>query len=133
MPDMTGVHHINFSVPDLKKSTVWYSEVLGLTRLREMEDPQGRWTKIIFRHPGSGLVFGLTEHTSNTGERFSEFHTGMDHIAFAVSDRNELEAWSARFDQLGIEHSSIYQSAMGWVLVFRDPDNIQLEMYAPGM
>ena len=95
MPTITGVHHINFSVPSLKKSTAWYSEVLGLTKIREMEASHGSWTKIILRHPGSGLVFDLTEHTSNPGERFSEFHTEMDHIAFSVQDRRELETWRA--------------------------------------
>ena len=30
-----------------------------------------------------------------------------------------------------IVHSPIAERDYGWVLVFRDPDNIQLELYAP--
>ena len=129
MPDLTGVHHINFTVLDLKKSAAWYSEVLGLTKLWELEDT-GQGAKVLFLHPGSRLMIGLTEHALNPGDRFSEFRTGLDHASFSVSTRQELEAWKARFEKLGVEHSPITQTPRGaWELVFRDPDHIQLELF----
>lgn len=130
MPDITGVNHINFTVLDLKKSAAWYAEIFGLTTLWELEDV-GQGAKVIMLHPGSRLMIGLTEHKSNPGDRFSEFRTGLDHASFSVATREELEAWQARFEQLGVEHSPMTQTPRGaWELVFRDPDNIQLELFA---
>lgn len=129
MPDLTGVHHLNFTVLDLKKSAAWYSEVLGLIRLWELEDT-GQGAKVLFLHPGCRLMIGLTAHASNSGDRFSEFRTGLDHASFSVSTLQELETWQAHFEELGVEHSPITQTPRGaWELVFRDPDNIQLELF----
>lgn len=129
MPDITGIHHLNLTVPDLHRSETWYTELLGLTKLREIDDP--RFTKVLLRHPGSGLLLGLTQHkTGPPPETFSEFRTGLDHVAFAVADEAELAAWEARLTALRVPFSPPYESALGRVLVFRDPDNIQLEFYA---
>ena len=56
----------------------------------------------------------------------------MDHLAFTVADREVLEAWVRRFDELGVDHSPIKEGATGWLTTFRDPDNIQFEMYTQG-
>lgn len=46
-----------------------------------------------------------------------------------MRDRVELEAWVARFDELGVRHSGITDAPYGSVVVFRDPDNIHLELF----
>ncbi len=56
LPEITEVHHINFSVYDLKKSAAWYKEVFGLTNLWELEDPDGYYTKVNFRPLVAGCV-----------------------------------------------------------------------------
>ena len=60
----------------------------------------------------------------------SEFRPGIDHLAFAVANRDELEAWASRLEELGIEHGKIVDAWYGSGLAFRDPDNIQLELFA---
>jgi len=130
MPEITGYHHVSLTVPDAANSAAWYSQVLGLARLTGLEGDGFR--KILLMHPASKAGFAVTEHRARgSGDAFSEFRTGMDHLAFAVAGRAALEAWKARFEELGVEHSEIKPSAMGDVIVFRDPDNIQLEVYAP--
>jgi glyoxylase I family protein len=129
MPQISGYHHIGFNVRDLARSVDWYTEVLGLTKLREIADDGERGAKVICVHPASRMVIGFTAHRSNAGEAFSEFRTGMDHFAFAVSSRAELEAWKGHFEALGVDHSPIKQGATGELITFRDPDNIQLEVY----
>lgn len=64
---------------------------------------------------------------------FSERRTGLDHLAFQVSNREQLEAWIARFDAHGVVHSEIKAAAIPgtFLVVFRDPDGIQLELFAP--
>ncbi|MGE5761936.1 MAG: hypothetical protein ACM37V_16415, partial [Gemmatimonadota bacterium] len=39
----------------------------------------------------------------------------------------ELDRWAERLDELHGEHSPVVDVSHGGVLVFRDPDNIQLE------
>jgi len=128
-PEITGYHHLNVTVTDVARSTAWYTEVLGFTKLKEFE--RDGFTKVVMVHPGSRISFGLTGHGARaSGDVFSEFRTGMDHVAFAVKDRAELDAWKVRFASLGVTHSEIKPSVMGDLITFRDPDNIQYEVYA---
>lgn len=130
MSEITGaVHHVNFSVTDIERSQKWYEQLLGLNLVATMQDEGGAWSKVIMRHPG-GLMLGLTQHRDNDGAPFSEFRCGVDHLAFAVTDEDALASWAARLDELAIKHSPIKQSALGHVITFRDPDNMQLELYA---
>jgi catechol 2,3-dioxygenase-like lactoylglutathione lyase family enzyme len=55
---------------------------------------------------------------------------GLDHLAIRVPDRSALESWVRHFDALGIEHSGVKEENGGPLVVFRDPDNIQLELWA---
>jgi glyoxylase I family protein len=81
----------------------------------------------------SGLVIGLHTNTGNDGDPFNEARCGLDHVGFNVATREDLEAWAAWLDELGIEHSGIRDGDEPFAfatLVFRDPDNIQLELFA---
>lgn len=76
-------------------------------------------------------MMGLDKHETNQGERFDECHTGLDHVAFYVADRAKLDAWADHLDRQGVPHSPITEIAEPFpyaVLVFRDPDNIRLEL-----
>ncbi len=129
MPELSGYHHLSLTVTDLDKSTTWWTEVLGFEVFTRFE--RDGMTKVVMRHPSCGAYFSLTGHGERTpSERFSEFRTGMDHLAFSVTDRAELEAWKARFEEHGVEHSEIKASVVGDLIAFRDPDNIAFEVYA---
>jgi len=129
MPEISTVHHFNLSVTDLARSAAWYAEVLGLTKGWEMEDTEGRGRKVVLLHSGNLYRLVLSYHQANDGEPFSKFQTGFDHLAFTVTDRAELEAWERRLEEMGVDHSPIKEGATGWLITFRDPDNIQFEMY----
>ncbi len=130
-PGLGGFHHVGLTVRDLAASAAWYADLLGLVKVSELPDQEGRGAKVILRHPSSGFVLGLAQHQANAGEPFSEFRTGLDHVAFAVPSDEALEAWRQRLDEQGVRYSPPYPSpsGLGNVLVFRDPDNIQLEFY----
>jgi len=132
MPEFSAVHHFNLSVTDLARSAAWYTEVLGLTKGWEMEDTEGRGRKVVLLHDGGSLRIVLSYHQANDAEPFTEFRTGFDHLALTVTDRTELEAWERRFQEMGVDHSPIKEGATGWLITFRDPDNIQFEMYTQG-
>jgi glyoxylase I family protein len=50
-------------------------------------------------------------------------------LAFRVADKDELQRWAAHFDAMGVTHTGIIDTGYGPTLVFRDPDNTQLELY----
>jgi len=129
---MSAIHHVAINVHDLESSERWYTRVLGFRRLGPFAgDGFGR---MLVRHP-SGVVLGLTRHDDPEADvPFSERRTGLDHVAFGVADRETLEAWIAWFDELGVAHSEIKQTPLtgSFLVAFRDPDGIQLELYAPG-
>jgi catechol 2,3-dioxygenase-like lactoylglutathione lyase family enzyme len=110
----------------LAKRRVVYGAIRpeGGTPRREENDD---WTTVLLRHD-SGRTIGLLQHRRNDGEPFSEFRTGLDHVEFEVASSEELDAWRARLNDLGINHSG----AFAHVVTFRDPDNIQLEFFWPG-
>lgn len=129
MLGISGFGHISLTVSDLERSARWYEEVLGLTRVAELD--KGVWRKVIFEDPDSRIVVSLTHHGERgAGDAASEFRTGLDHLALVVPSHDDLDAWRGRLDEHGVSHTEILETSTGWVLVFRDPDNVQLEFYA---
>jgi catechol 2,3-dioxygenase-like lactoylglutathione lyase family enzyme len=127
MPDFTGVSHVSLSVTDVERSTAWYTDVLGFQLVMPTDAPGLR--RVLLAHPGSGLMVALSQHESGSGEAFAETRTGLDHLSFAVPDRDELSAWEDRLKTAGVAFTPIQDEFYGSVLVFRDPDNIQLELF----
>ena len=132
MPELTGLHHIAITVTDLDRSVPWYQETLGLTTLMADDHPAGDGRYVLLADPTFAVLVGLHVHPTNSGETFAEARTGLDHVGFGVADRAALEAWAARLTELGVEHSPIDDQPAYSVVVFRDPDNVQLEFIAMG-
>lgn len=128
-PQFMNIAHLDLSVPDVEKSATWYAETLGLRKLRRA-DLDNR-VVIMLLHEPTGLIIGLNQHPEPTAESFDEHSPGLDHVGFGVRDRDELDRWQLRLAELGVEHSPVTDSASGSgaALVFRDPDNIQLEFW----
>jgi glyoxylase I family protein len=132
MPEVSGIHHVSVTVTDIERSVPWYSDLLGLTKLMEETHPDGTGYAVVLGKPDWSMCVGLHTHPTNARERFEESRTGLDHIGFMVSGRPELDAWESRLTELGVEHSPINDQGGYAVLVFRDPDNIQLEFMSMG-
>lgn len=129
MPRFSTISHLDLSVTDVERSAAWYVDTLGLRRLSRA-DLDNR-IMVVLQHPETGLVIGLNQHKEEHGGPFDERRPGLDHVGFSVADRDELDSWEARLTQLGVEHSPVTDSpsGSGTALVFRDPDNIQLEFW----
>jgi catechol 2,3-dioxygenase-like lactoylglutathione lyase family enzyme len=135
-PAIAGIHHISFTVRDLEASLSWSERVFHAQRL-PMTFPhygcEDTGYAVLLIEPRSGLAIGLHKNTGNGGDLFDEAQTGLDHIGFAVTSREELDAWASWLDALEIPHSGVRtgdQPVAFATLVFRDPDNIQLELFA---
>jgi glyoxylase I family protein len=129
MATIAGGHHIALTVTDVDRSTRWYSDLLGLQVVFQGEDDTVRFK--VLAHPGSGWIVGLRQYAGGPGGRFDEFRIGLDHFAFAVSSVEDLRLWEAQLEQLGVTYTPMTQTPIGTVVVFRDPDNIQLEFWLP--
>lgn len=129
---IVGLHHIGLTVTDAERSAEWYERILGFTRVGGHEEPGGR-KKVFLAHPGLSLRLGLVQHADADAKPFNETATGLDHLAFTVS-ADVLADWTTTFQTAGITYSPVAPSAGvpgATLVVFRDPDNIQLEVFAP--
>jgi glyoxylase I family protein len=130
------LHHIALTVRDLDASVAWYSRVFSLTRLMDVPHPGGLGRVLV--DASMQLAFVLHHHDRNDGAPFDETRTGLDHPGLAVPARHDLVAWQAHLEAHGVTRadvadrpctqSPIADEPYGSVLVFRDPDNIQLEL-----
>jgi glyoxylase I family protein len=126
-----GLHHLGLTVRDVELSADWYTSVLGFERIGEFAVPGGERRKVFLRHPNFELRVGLTGHSAGSRDGFDETHVGLDHLAFRAGSDAELAQWQARLVEFDVPHTPITAANSipgAAVLVFRDPDNIQLEI-----
>jgi catechol 2,3-dioxygenase-like lactoylglutathione lyase family enzyme len=138
-PGRPVISHVALTVTDLDASIAWYQRVFDIKQMME-EEHEGGIGKLLTDDQFS-LVFVLHHHDDNQSEGFAETRTGLDHVGLNVSSRADLDAWQAHLEANGVERvavadkpltqSPIAERPYGSVLVFRDPDNIQLELMAP--
>lgn len=127
-PTITGVSHIDLTVTDLDRSEAFYAELFGMRRVLDGRNDEHHFAARYLFHPDSLLILGLVQH-DRPGGGFDERRCGLDHLSLNVASRAELDAWIARLDAAGIDHSPLNEGEMWDVLVFRDPDGIQLELF----
>src|SRR4051794_10186866 len=125
---MPSITHVALTVSDLARSEEWYTRVLGVEPV--LDEDTGPFRHIVYS-VGTTLLglHGFPDLVS--AEPFNERRPGLDHIAFGVANRGELEKWAARLDELGVAHGDIKDAGYGSGLSFRDPDNIALELFCP--
>lgn len=132
MPSITGIAHVELSVRNLDASEAWYIALLDLRRVWEgRDDEQGIIARALLE-PNSRTVLALTQHLAGDDETFAVRRPGLDHLSFAVSDRDELRAWERRCAELGVEHTPFEEWSHGAAVTVRDPDGIALEFYVVG-
>jgi glyoxylase I family protein len=108
-------------------SAAWYQEVLGLEPLDTVSGVG--WRSVLLLHSQSAAIVECQQHDANQGEAFDPRRTGIDHMGLKVDSRADLDNWLDHFEKLGVKHSPIADREYGSVLCFRDPDEIQLEMF----
>lgn len=123
------VAHVVLTVTDLASSAAWYELLLGVSPVLD-EDAGAFWHTV---YPLSGgALFGLHAHPqTDPGDRFDARRVGLDHVGFGCENREELQAWQSRLDELGIAHGGIVDAGYGSGLSFKDPDGNALEFFAP--
>jgi glyoxylase I family protein len=129
MSTISGAHHVALTVRDADRSARWYTDLLGMKVVLQGDDDSVRFR--ILACPTSGFVLGLRQYPGHPDQAFDEFRTGLDHLSLGVSSREELEGWQEKLSEAGVSFTPIADTPIGSVIVFRDPDNIQLEFWLP--
>lgn len=125
-----SVHHLTLTVTNMQRSVEFYTSFLGFQLVMEF-GPRRLLSN-------GSVILALTPPPDPAqaiqGDRFSENRVGLDHVSLNVARRADLETAIRLFADRGIAHGEIKDlgADLGlYVLAFRDPDNIQLELTAP--
>lgn len=137
---VSSLHHVAIRVQDPDASRRFYEDVLGFAFLEIPVSGSfiAEWKgapadgKLLAMQAGSTFVI-LEPPLEGTGadDRFSERRIGVDHLAFGVDARGDLERLEgalrdAGVETEGIEHDPVLDKDY---VAFRDPDNVQWEFY----
>lgn len=123
---LSGIRHAGLTVTDLDRSVAWYGRVLGLAEAFREEHPD-RTSAVLRSGP---VIVGLVRFTPSEGP-FSPRQVGLDHLCFAVADRDALAAWVQHLDRCAVRHSGVAEMATGPIVNFSDPDGIALALAVP--
>jgi len=125
-PVILGIHHLKFPVADLMRSLSFYENAFGARRQAHLDHrwPSGELFAVALEIDRLGTVLELRADASA-----AQAQKGFDPVTLSVGGREDLEAWRAHFDALGLEHSPILTGFVGWLLVVEDPDGRRLRFY----
>ena len=122
-----GFSHVDLTVSDCDRAVQWWQDVLGFILVHQVQEATYRSRAMI--HPSGIAVTVMTHDATAECGQFDERRVGLDHLAFRVADQDELRRWGSHLDAMGVANTGIIDSGYGPTLVFRDPDNMQLELY----
>ncbi|WP_103341668.1 VOC family protein [Amycolatopsis sp. CA-126428] len=118
-----GIHHVKFPVSDLARSRAWYERVLGLDVTHEFPDADG-----VVR--GVAGAIDSVPVALRVQEAAAAGLAGFDPVCFSIADRAAADAWIARLDELGVEHSPLFEATTGWMVRCTDPDGTEIRLYS---
>jgi glyoxylase I family protein len=120
-----GVHHVSLRVSDLPRAKKFYCDTLGFKHLMDADN--------ICLFLAGGTAFGLRGPTADMpqNDKFNPHRIGVDHIALACDDENELKRVADALAAAGIENTGAkLDETLGKNYVaFKDPDRIAWEFY----
>ena len=122
-----AVHHATLTVADVGRSREFYTGVLGFEVAAEFGP------RTILSNGDALLAIGPAPDPGRavSGDSFNENRVGLDHLCFSVGSRDELVRAMGVLDEHNVSHGEIVDLSGLSIYVFRDPDNIQIELTAP--
>jgi glyoxylase I family protein len=127
-PMLGQITHVALTVRDIDVSAPWYAALIGSAPV--LDEDTGPFRHAVFAV--GGTLLGLHEFPEEIDDLpFSPRRLGMDHVAFAAADRDELVAWERRLTDIVVPHGGIVDAHYGSALSFKDPDGLPLEIFCP--
>lgn len=130
-----SIAHVRLTVSDIERSRQFYESVFGWPVLLEVPENADAATRSQLAFLFGGVIYdmggALIALRPVATDRFHEDRCGLDHIAFRTVSKAELDSAVMHLDGLGIDHEPVKDIGPSYILEFRDPDNIALELTAP--
>ncbi len=139
IPAPVAYSHIRLTVTDIARSRAFYDRVFGFDVAYEAppadadqatKDALGFLFGGVIYSFGDGNLLGLRP-VAPGHDNFDEDRVGLDHLSFRLPQRADLDSAVAALDELGVAHEDPKDLGMMWILEFRDPDGVALELTAP--
>ena len=131
----SSIAHFRLTVTDIERSRQFYESVFGWPVLIESPERADAATREALGFLFGGVIYDLGGTLIGlrpvAADRFHEDRCGLDHLAFRVASKAELDDAAAHLDDLGVDHEPVKDIGPSYILEFRDPDNIALELTAP--
>ena len=119
--------HVMLRVGDLKRSIEFYTEVLGMTLLRQNDYPEGRFT-LAFLGYGTEDKNTVLELTHNWDTSSYDLGAGYGHIALAVPNAyaacDEIRARGGRV----VREAGPMKHGNTVIAFVEDPDGYKIEL-----
>jgi glyoxylase I family protein len=127
--------HVRLTVTDIARSRAFYDDVFGLPVAMEVPADADEETRKRLGYLFGGVIYQLGDSLFGlrpvAEDSFDEDRVGLDHVSFAVASRADLDAAAALLDLRGVNHGGVKDIGVGYILEFRDPDRIALELFSP--
>ena len=121
------VHHISIICSDYQKSKVFYTDVLGLSIIRETFRSDRNSYKLDLALKGE-YVIELFSFPSPPARVSRPEATGLRHLAFEVDDIN-LAVEELKRKNISTEKIRTDETTGKFFTFFFDPDNLPVELY----
>ena len=129
-----GIHHVDLAVGDVERSLTFYLDLLGpLGWVEEVRYPTYRGTEevVYLEDPATGAMLGLRPAD---GGAHRYYDVGIEHLAFEVDSREEVDAAHQRCVANGVQihfPPEEDRDVEGYYALFVfDPDGMRVEVFA---
>lgn len=119
--------HTMLRVGDLDKSIAFYTEVLGMSLLRQKEYPEGKFT-LAFLGYGPEAKESVLELTYNWGKDNYDIGTGFGHIAINVKDVYQATTKAKEQGAEIMREAGAMNAGTTIVAFLKDPDGYEIEL-----
>jgi glyoxylase I family protein len=131
----SSIAHVRLTVTDIGRSRKFYDDVFGWPIAMAVPEDADDATREELSFLFGGCIYNIGQCLIGLrpvgDDSFDEDRVGLDHLAFKVGSRDELNSAAAHLDELGVPHEAVKDIGIAYILEFRDPDNIALELTAP--
>ncbi|MEJ7738166.1 MAG: VOC family protein [Chitinophagaceae bacterium] len=124
-PQTPGIHHIALRCTNMETTKRFYQNTLGFTLALDTPDIIG------FMAGSFILAFKQANPGVLSDSVFNPFNIGLDHIALACENEEELQRVAAALSDAGVDNTGVKldETLKKQYVAFKDPDRIQWEFY----
>ncbi len=124
-PQTPGIHHIALRCINMETTKQFYQNTIGFTLALDTPDIIGFIAGPVI------IVFKKAIPGQFSDSVFNPFNIGLDHIALACENEEELQRVAGALSDAGVENTGVKldETLQKRYVAFKDPDRIQWEFY----